>query len=167
MDARLSKLTVTTPSDLEIVLTRSFDAPAHLVFDCLTKVEHVRKWWGACEDSDESEATFEIDLRVGGKWRFVLFMGEKGHHGFHGEYREIVPPTRLVYTFIYEPFPDNGAIITVLLTERDGRTTLTETILHETREGRDDCLASGMETGASLSYDRLENVLLEMQGIRP
>lgn len=163
MDARLNKLMVTTPSDLELVLTRSFDAPAHLVFDCLTKVEHVRKWWG-CE---ESEATFDIDLRVGGKWRFVLFMAEQGRQGFHGEYREIVPPSRLVYTFIYEPFPDNGAIITVLLSERDGRTTLTEAILHETKQGRDDCIASGMDQGAATSYDRLENLLLEMQGIEP
>jgi uncharacterized protein YndB with AHSA1/START domain len=163
MDAILSKLAITTPSDLEVVLTRSFDAPAQLVFDCLTKVEHVRKWWGC----GESEATFDIDLRVGGKWRFVLFMGESERQGFYGEYREIVPPSRLVYTFIYEPFPDNGAIITVLLTERNGRTTLTETILHETKEGRDECLASGMEQGASTSYDRLENLLLEMQEAQP
>jgi uncharacterized protein YndB with AHSA1/START domain len=161
MDARLSKLTVTTPSDLEFVLTRSFDAPAHLVFDCLTKAEHVRRWWGGC---DESEATFDIDLRVGGKWRFVLFMGEQGQHGFHGEYREIVPPARLVYTFVYEPFPDHGALVTVLLNERDGRTTLTETVLHKTREGRDGHLSSGMEAGAARSYDRLEDVLAEIHG---
>jgi uncharacterized protein YndB with AHSA1/START domain len=159
MDARPNKLAITMPSDLELVLTRSFDAPARLIFDCLTKVEHVRKWWG-CGDS---EATFDIDLRVGGKWRFVLFMGEGGRQGFYGEYREIVPPSRLVYTFIYEPFPDNGAIVTVLLTERDGRTTLTETILHETKEGRDECLASGMEQGASQSYDRLESLLVVLE----
>lgn len=159
MDARLSKLAVTTPSDLEIVLTRSFDAPAHLVFDCLTKVEHVRRWWGGCEESDESEATFDIDLRVGGKWRFVLFMGEKGRHGFSGEYREILPPSRLVYTFVYEPFPDHGALVTVLLNEKNGRTTLTETVLHKTKEGRDGHLSSNMEVGAGLSYDRLEDLL--------
>lgn len=160
MDAILSKLGVTTPSDLELVLTRSFDAPAHLVFDCLTQVEHVRKWWGC----DETEATFDIDLRVGGKWRYVLFMAEHGQQGFHGEYREIVPPSRLVYTFIYELFPDNGAIITILLTEKNGRTTLTETILHETKRERDDCIASGMDKGAATSFDRLDALLLEMQG---
>ncbi|BCJ90690.1 hypothetical protein IZ6_14250 [Terrihabitans soli] len=159
MDAIFNKLAVTTPTDLEVVLTRSFDAPAHLVFDCLTKVEHVRKWWG-CE---ETEATFDIDLRVGGKWRFVLFMADLGQQGFHGEYREIVPPSRLVYTFIYEPFPDNGAIVTILLTERGGRTTLTETILHQTKQDRDNCLATGFDKGASTSYTRLENLLLEMQ----
>ena len=160
MDARLNKLAITLPSDLELVLTRSFDAPASLVFDCLTNVEHVRKWWGC----SESEATFEIDLRVGGKWRFVLFMSENERQGFYGEYREIVRPTRLVYTFIFEPFPDNGAIVTVLLTEINGRTTLTETILHETKQGRDDCLNSGMDQGASQSYDRLEDLLVELQG---
>jgi uncharacterized protein YndB with AHSA1/START domain len=162
MDAIMKKLAITTPSDLEIVLTRGFDAPAHLVFECLTKVEHVRNWWGGC---DESEATFDIDLRVGGKWRFVLFMDEHGRHAFNGEYREIVPPSRLVYTFVYEPFPDHGALVTVLLTERNGRTTLTETVLHQTKEGRDGHLGSNMETGAARSYDRLETLLLEMQGI--
>jgi uncharacterized protein YndB with AHSA1/START domain len=160
MDARTNPLTITTPSDLEIVMTRSFDAPAKLVFDCLTKVEHVRRWWGCAQ----AASSFDIDLRVGGKWRFVLMMGER-EHGFHGEYREIVPPARLVYTYIYEPFPDHGAIVTTLLEEKGGRTTLTETVLHKTRFGRDGHLNSGMEQGAAQSYDNLEILLRELEGV--
>jgi uncharacterized protein YndB with AHSA1/START domain len=162
MDGRLNRLTITTPSDFEIVLTRSFDAPAHLVFDCLTKVDHVRRWWGCAQGA----ASFDIDLRVGGKWRFVLMMGED-EHGFHGEYREILPPTKLSYTYIYEPFPDHGAMVTVLLEENGGRTTLTETVRHKTKFGRDGHLNSGMEQGAAQSYDNLEALLFEMQEIQP
>jgi uncharacterized protein YndB with AHSA1/START domain len=161
MDARnTSGLIITTPTDREIVLTRSFSAPRGLVFEAWTTPEHVRRWWGC----DKAAMTVcEIDLRVGGSWRYVLSAnGEE--HGFHGVYREVVAPARLVHTYIYEPMPQHGALNTVLFEERGGgRTTVIETVLHQTREARDGHLQSGMEGGATESMNRLEAYLETMK----
>ena len=102
---------VTTPTDCEITMTRLFDAPRHLVFEAMTKPEHVRRWWGILDDG-YSVPVCDIDLRVGGKWRFVG-QGPKGQApDFYGEYREIAPPDRLVYTEIFAPFPDVVSVVT-------------------------------------------------------
>jgi uncharacterized protein YndB with AHSA1/START domain len=146
----------TTPSDREFVMTRLFDAPRRLVFEAMTKPEHVRKWWGILDDKHSVE-TCEIDLRPGGKWRFV----GKGPHGaveFYGVYREIAAPDRLVFTEIYAPFPDTESVITSLLTEEGGNTRLTATCTYPSLAVRDMVLKTGMETGAAISYDRLEEV---------
>ena len=124
-----SGLIVTTPTDREIVLTRSFAAPRGLVFEAWTTPEHVRHWWG-CRDFPMTVC--EIDLRVGGAWRYVVSASDGDEHGFHGVYREIVAPARLVHTYIYEPMPQHGALNTVLFEERNGRTTVIETVLHQT-----------------------------------
>src|SRR5687768_6609922 len=113
---------VTTPSDREIRLTRLFDAPRELVFEAMTKPEHVRQWWGRLGEG-YSVPVCEIDLRPGGKWRFV----NRHPHGeavFYGEYREIAPPERLVFTEFYEPYPDAESVVTTVFSDENGKTRL-------------------------------------------
>jgi len=153
---------VTTPSDCEIVLTRLFDAPRQLVFDAMTKPEHVRRWWGCISDK-HSVTVCEIDLRPGGAWRFVHRGPEGEYPAFYGVYREIVAPDRLVYTEIFEPFPDGESVVTQVLTEDLGKTRLTLTALYPSKEVRDMVLKTGMESGAAISYDRLEDLVRELQ----
>ena len=149
--------TVTTPSDTDIVMTRVFDAPRHLVFEALTRPEHVRRWWGILDDK-HSVPVCEIDLRVGGAWRFVGRGPGGDIPAFYGEYREITPPERLVNTEFFEPFPDAGSLVTTVLTEEGGKTRVTVTASYPSKEVRDMVLQTGMEHGAAISYDRLEEV---------
>jgi uncharacterized protein YndB with AHSA1/START domain len=151
----------TTPSDREIVLTRLFDAPRQLVFDAMSKPEHVRRWWGRLDDR-HSVTICEIDLRVGGRWRFVG-RGPQGEFAFHGVYREIAAPERVVFTEIFEPFPDVESVVTSVLTEQGRKTRLTVTALYPSLEVRDSVLKTGMERGAAISYDRLEDLVAELQ----
>ena len=151
---------VTTPSDREITLTRLFDAPRELVFEAMTKPEHVRRWWGILND-EHSVPVCEIDLRVGGTWRYVG-RGPKGEYDFFGEFREISAPERIVYTENYAPFPDSSSVVTSLLTEENSKTRLTVTALYPSKEVRDMVIASGMERGAAISYDHLEKVAQEL-----
>ena len=153
----------TTPSDREIRLTRLFDAPRHLVFEAMTKPEHIKRWWG-CLDDGYSVPVCEVDLRPGGAWRFVN-RHPHGEAGFRGVYREITPPERLVYTEIYEPFPDAESVVTTILSEENGKTRLTVTASYPSRDVRDTVLKTGMERGAAISYDRLEEIARELQGI--
>jgi uncharacterized protein YndB with AHSA1/START domain len=148
---------VTLPSDTEILITRSFDAPAELVFKAWTTPELVKRWWGF----ETSEwLVCDIDLREGGGWRWVVREGDM-EVGFHGEYREIARPQRLVSTEVFEGFPDAGALNTMTLDEVDGVTTLTTLVQHETKEHRDGHIASGMESGMQVSFNRLEDVVRE------
>jgi uncharacterized protein YndB with AHSA1/START domain len=152
----------TTPSDREIVITRVFDAPRRLVFEAMTRPEHVKRWWGILDDR-YSVPICEIDLRVGGKWRFVG-RGPKGEGPeFYGEYREINPPGRVVFTEIYAAFPDTVSVITAELKEENGKTRLVATCVYPSIEVRDAVINSGMEKGAAISYDRLEEVASELQ----
>ena len=153
---------LTTPSDREITITRLFDAPRQLVFDAMTIPEHVRRWWGILDDK-HSVTVCEIDLRVGGAWRFVGRGPEGEIPAFYGVYREIAPPERLVYTEIFEPFPDAESIVTQLLTEEGGKTRLTVTSLYPSLDVREMVLKTGMEKGAALSYDRLDEVASRLQ----
>jgi uncharacterized protein YndB with AHSA1/START domain len=159
--ANSDTFTATTPSDREIVLTRLFDAPRHLVFEAMTRPEHVRRWWGILDDK-HSVPVCEIDLRPGGAWRFVG-RGPKGEYGFHGVYREIAPPDRIVFTEIYDPFPDVESVVTSIFTEENGKTRLTVKCLYPSVEVRDMVLGTGMAKGAAISYDRLEEVVAELQ----
>ena len=152
---------VTTPSDQDIRLTRLFDAPRHLVFEAMTKPEHVKRWWGRLGEG-YSVPVCEIDLRPGGTWRFVN-RHPKGEAAFYGEYREITPPSRLVFTEIFAPFPDSVSVVTAVFTEEGARTRLTVTARYPTLEVRDTVLASGMARGAGISYDRLEELVAELQ----
>lgn len=152
---------VTTPSDQEIRLTRLFNAPRQLVFEAMTKPEHVRRWWG-CLGDGYSVPVCEIDLRPGGKWRFVN-RHPRGEAAFHGEYQEIAPPDRLVFTEIFEDFPESPSLVTTEFTEERGQTRLTATIKYPSLEVRDMVIASGMASGAATSYDRLEDVVADLQ----
>jgi uncharacterized protein YndB with AHSA1/START domain len=149
-------LTVSTPSDLEIVMTRYFDAPRRLVWEASTKPEHLRHWWGPF---GYQMTVCEVDLRVGGSWRFVLDKPGGEPVGFRGVYREVSAPERMVFTFVYEPFPQHEAVVTLVFTEENGRTFMHETMLHSSREARDGHLMSGMEKGAASALDQLEALL--------
>jgi uncharacterized protein YndB with AHSA1/START domain len=153
---------VTTPSDREIRLTRLFDAPRNLVFEAMTKPEHVKQWWGCLADG-YSVPVCEIDLRPGGAWRFVNRTPKGQLVAFYGVYREIAPPERLVYTEIFEQFPDTESVVTAVFTEENGKTRLTVTALYPSLEVRDVVLKSGMEKGAAISYDRLEDVVSRLK----
>ncbi len=152
---------VTTPSDQEIQLTRLFDAPRQLVFDAMTKPEHVKQWWGRLGEG-YSVPVCEIDLRLGGAWRFVN-RHPKGEAAFHGEYREITPPSRLVFTEIFEEYPDVVSVVTTVFTEEAGKTRFTATVRYPSLDVRDMVLASGMARGAGISYDRLEDLVAKLQ----
>lgn len=154
--ARSGKLEVTLPSDTEILMKRVFDAPRHLVFETMTKPEYVRKWW-CCMDGFTMPVC-EIDLRVGGAYRYLMIAPDGSEIGFRGEYREIVVPERIVHTEIFEPYPDAGTLVTMTLEERDGKTHYQSLVQHQTKEHRDMHVASGMESGADLALDRLEEV---------
>jgi uncharacterized protein YndB with AHSA1/START domain len=156
MGARSSELTITTPSDQEIVMTREFDAPRDLVFEAHTSCEHMSRWWGPRK---YEFASCEIDFRPGGKWRIVHRGPEGEEYGFHGEYREIVPPERIVWTFEFEGFPGSVSVETLTLEEHDGKTTLTATSVYNTVEERDGMLQSGMEEGAKETMERLDEYL--------
>jgi len=153
--------TVTTPSDQEIRMTRLFNAPRHLVFEAMTKPEHVKQWWGRLGEG-YSVPVCEIDLRVGGAWRFVN-RHPQGEAAFYGEYREITPPSRLVFTEIFEQFPDSVSVVTTELTDEGGKTRMTATVRYPSLDVRDMVLASGMSTGAGISYDRLEDLVVALQ----
>lgn len=152
---------VSTPSDHEIVMTRLFNAPRQLVFEVMSKPEHVRRWWGNL-GAGYSVPVCEIDFRVGGKWRFVnAYPG--GEAAFHGVYREIDAPGRIVFTEIYEPFPDAESVVTSVLTEENGKTRLVATCAYPSKDVRDMVMSTGMEKGAASSYDRLEDLTQELQ----
>jgi uncharacterized protein YndB with AHSA1/START domain len=149
---------VTLPSDEEILITREFDAPRHLVYRAWTTPELVMQWWSGERGQMQ---VVEIDLRVGGRWRYVM-TAHGGHEvGFHGEFREIVPEARIVNTEVYEGVPDGDsdpALNIVTFTEADGRTTLELLTRVSSREVRDMILESGMEVGMQEQMDRLEGV---------
>ncbi len=152
-------LKITTPADRELAMTRVFDAPRHLVFEALTRPELVRCW--LLGPDGWSMPICEIDLKVGGAYRYVWRRDKDGSEmGMGGVFREVVPSERLVATEKFDQawYPGE-AVSTTVLTEQDGRTTLTQTVLYESREARDGVLKSGMETGVARSYDRLAELL--------
>ena len=159
--ANSDSFTVTTPSDSAIQMTRLFDAPRHLVFEAMSKPEHIKQWWGRLGEG-YSVPVCEVDLRVGGKWRFVN-RHPKGEAVFYGEYRELQPPGRIVFTEIFADFPDSVSVVTALLTEEGGKTRLTVTADYGTKELRDIVQSTGMTRGAAISYDRLEDLLATLQ----
>jgi uncharacterized protein YndB with AHSA1/START domain len=148
---------VSTPSDREIRITRIFAAPRHLVFEAMTKPEHIRNWWGRLGEG-YSVPVCEVDLREGGHWKFVNQTPKGDAATFYGVYRQIAPPERLVFTEIYAPFPDAESVVTAELTDEDGMTRLTVTSEYPSLDVRDAVLQSGMERGAAISYDRLEEI---------
>jgi uncharacterized protein YndB with AHSA1/START domain len=151
---------VTLPTDEQILITRDFDAPKHLVYKAWTTPELVKRWWSG----ERGEMTLaEIDLRVGGMWRYVMIAEGGFEVAFHGEYREIVPNERIVTTEVFEGMPDAAAVDTLTFTEVDGRTTLTVLVQHSSKEHRDAHANSGMEVGMQESMDRLEQVAISLR----
>jgi uncharacterized protein YndB with AHSA1/START domain len=144
-------LKVTTPTEREIVLTRVFDAPRNMVFDALTKPELLKRWYGP---RGWTLVVCEVDLKVGGSWRFVLRGPDGTDMGMRGVYREIAPPDRLVSTEAYDDYPGES-LATVVLVESGGKTTFTNTLLYPSRETRDAVINSGMEHGAAETFDKL------------
>lgn len=151
-------LKLTTPTEREIVMTRDFDAPRRLVFDAWTRPDLLKRWLGVF--GGWSLVVCEIDLKVGGAYRYVWRGPDGAEMGMRGVYREIVPPERLVATEKFdEPWYPGEALDTMVLVEQGGKTTLTTTVLYESREARDTALKSGMEQGVAASCNRLAEVL--------
>lgn len=165
-DERKAKLTL--PGDDRILVTREFDAPRHLVYRAWTTPELVARWWTAKRGS---AGEMEIDLRVGGRWRYAMETYDGQEVAFHGEYREVVPEERLVTTEVYEgaPLPPqeleaNATINTVTFAAQDGRTVVTMLTECPSPEVREMIVASGMEDGLQDALDLLEEVAGGLEG---
>jgi uncharacterized protein YndB with AHSA1/START domain len=154
---------VTLPTDTQILITRDFDAPKHLVYKAFTTPELIKRWWSG----ERGEVTsVELDLRVGGRWRYVMVANGGFEVAFHGEYREIVPDDRLVSTELFEGVPDatedDATLNTTTFAEVDGRTTLATLVECRSQEIRDMIVGSGMEGGMQEAMDRLEQVAISL-----
>jgi uncharacterized protein YndB with AHSA1/START domain len=153
-------VTLTMPSDKELVITAVLDAPRRIVFEACTKPEHVKQWWGPRR---MPLTVCQIDLRPGGAWRYATRDPENGNeYAWSGVYREIVPPERLVYTEGFEAMPGHDYLVTATLDEKDGKTTLTSRLQYKSVEDRDGHVNSGMEPGMRETYDRLGEHLAAM-----
>jgi uncharacterized protein YndB with AHSA1/START domain len=164
--ASSARARVTLPTDEQILIEREFDAPAHLVYKAFTTPELVKRWWHA----KRGQVTLvEIDLRVGGRWRYVMVTPEGAEVGFHGAYREIVPSERIVTTDIYEGLPegvsedDAATVNTATFTEAHGRTTLAILIQASNRVARDAIIDSGMEAGLQDALELLEQTAVSLR----
>ncbi len=152
---------LTLPTDTQILITRDFDAPKHLVYKAWTTPELVKRWWHA----KRGTATIaDIDLRVGGAWRWVMVTDDGIEVAFHGEYRELIPNERIVHTEVYEGAPGGEAVVVSLtFAEKDGRTTVTSLTETGTKEIRDMIIESGMEGGMQDAMDLLEEVAISLR----
>jgi len=153
-------LQVTTPSDREILMTRVFDAPRHLVFEAFTRPELLKRWFGP---RGHNLTVCEVDFRVGGRWRFVIRDPDGNDMGMRGVYREIDAPVRIVHTESFDGSSDGReAIVTTVFTQQGGKTTVRITVLSPSKAVRDAVIASGMEHGAAETYDKLAELLAAM-----
>jgi len=150
---------VTLPTDTTILITREFAAPRHLVYRAWTTPELVKRWWSGNRGKVTSA---EVDLRVGGTWRWVMVTDHGFEVAFHGVYRELKTNERIVCTEVYEGFPDGEAVNTITFTEVNGRTTLTVLVEHSCQEHRDGHINSGMEGGMQEAMDHLEQVAISL-----
>ena len=161
MPATSGTAVLTLPSDTEILMVREFDAPKHLVYHAYTTPELVKRWWAGKRGN---VTVAEIDLRVGGRWRYAMVAEGGFEVAFHGEYREIVPNEKLVNTEIFEGAPEAGAAVVTCTFEEieDGRTRLSMLTAVDSKEIRDTIIATGMETGAQEGLDILEQIAIEL-----
>ena len=162
MDVMTSSHTavVTLPADTQILITREFAAPKHLVYQAWTTPDLIKRWWSG----DRGEVTsVEVDLRVGGTWRYVMTANAGFEVAFHGEFREIVPNERIVSTEVYEGMPDGEALDTATFSDVDGRTMLTIVMQLANKQDRDAIINSGMEGGMQEAYDHLEQVAASLR----
>ena len=158
---KVGALEISTPTDRDIVMTRTFDAPRAMVWDALTRPELVKRWLGAMRGW--TMTVCDIDLRVGGRYRYV-WRHEKGNEmGMGGEYREVAKPERIVNTEKFdEAWYEGEAVGTIVLTENAGRTTLSETVRYQSKAVRDGVIAGPMAEGVAKSFDKLEELLAAM-----
>ena len=156
-------LMMSTPTDREVVLTRIFNAPRQLVFEAWTNPRYLARWWG---QPGSTLRVCEVDLRPGGLWRFAQSGTDGNEYAFHGEYREVVRPERLVYTFTFdaEDWRERAVLVRLTFEDQKGKTKFTQIILHKTAEDRDKYLRAGMERGAAASYDKLAEHLATQLG---
>jgi uncharacterized protein YndB with AHSA1/START domain len=151
---------VTLPADTQILITREFAAPRHLVYQAWTTPDLIKRWWAG----KKGEVTVaDVDLRVGGRWRFVMVTNGAFEVAFHGEYREIVPNERIVTTEVYEAVPGDGVLNIVTFTEKEGRTTLELLAECPSKEIRDMIIDSGMESGMQEGWDLLEQIAMSLR----
>jgi uncharacterized protein YndB with AHSA1/START domain len=151
---------VTLPTDTQVLITREFDAPRHLVYRAWTTPDLIKRWWSG----DRGEVTsIEVDLRVGGAWRYVMTANQGFEVAFHGEYQEVVPDERIVSTEIFEGAPDAAAVTTTSFAEQDGRTTVSILVQHSSQEHRDLHVNSGMEDGLQEAMNHLDQVVASLR----
>jgi uncharacterized protein YndB with AHSA1/START domain len=158
------KAVVTLPTETQILIVREFDAPKHLLYRAYTEPDLIKRWWSGQRGAVVSA---EVDLRVGGNWRYVMTANGGFEVAFHGTYREIVPNERIVTTEVFEGAPvenedEDAALNFVTFEEADGRTTLTTLVECHTQEVRDIIIESGMESGMQEAMDRLEQVAISL-----
>jgi uncharacterized protein YndB with AHSA1/START domain len=156
IDSTQRETTLTLPSDLELAMQRVFSAPASTLFDVWTKPEHVRKWYGV---RSTTVTVCDIDLRVGGKWRWVVTKPQGMEIAFSGVFREIDPPHRLQRTERFEAMPGSESIVTLTFDEKDGQTTFTMHMLFNSKAERDGCLHSGMDLGVKECFQKIDELL--------
>lgn len=155
--AAMNQTSMVLKGDRELVIVRSFSAPARIVFDAWTRADLVKRWW-APRSRGVSIVGCDADVRVGGKYRYVLWRDAGQELVFSGAYTEVTPPSRLVYSQFFEPFPD-GAVVTVTFEEQGGRTRLVAHELYPSKEARDGAIASGMEQGMRETMEQLEQLV--------
>ena len=156
IDTVQRETTITLPSDREIVMQRVFNAPARTLFEVWTNPEHVKKWYGV---RSTTVTVCDIDLRVGGKWRWVVTKPQGMEIAFSGVFLEIDPPRRLQKTEVFEAMPGAECLVTLSFDEKDGQTTLTSNMLFKTKADRDVCLKSGMDLGVRECYQKIDEIL--------
>jgi len=154
-----SKATLEVRSDVEVVMSRVFDAPRAMLFKVYTDAQHIPHWWGPRRLKTTVD---KLELRVGGTWRFVQHDVNGKQFAFSGEFKEVVEPSRLVYTFEFEAMPGHVIVETVTFEENRGKTTVTATALFQNILDRDGMLNSGMEEGATESWDRIAELLAKL-----
>ena len=165
MIASDNKFKVTKPSDRELEMTRTLDAPRELIFKTMLDPDLIPRWWGPRRYSTVVD---KMDVRVGGKWRFANRAADGTEYWFNGEYREIVPPERVVQTFEFEPMAGHISVDTLTLEDiGGGRTRVRVRSVFASKEDRDAVLQTDMESGANETYDRLAEILAERQHVSP
>ena len=158
--AKNNKLVLTTPSDKEVLLTRVVNAPPDVAFKAFTDPELIPKWWGP---RDMTTTVDKMEVRPGGKWRFIQHDQQGKEFAFNGEYSEVVPNQKIVNTFEFEPMAGHISVEHITFQEMDGKTKVTDLVKYDSKADRDGMLQTGMEEGAAETWDRFEELLAEME----
>jgi uncharacterized protein YndB with AHSA1/START domain len=151
--------TLTLPSDREILMTKKFEAPREVVWEEITDPDLIPRWWGFARDTTEVK---KMDVRKGGHWQFITHTSGGEVVDFHGTYREVVAPEKLVYSFLFGDMPEGDGFVEITLIEKDGVTELRDRGVFNSKEERDAVIATGMESGARETYERLSELVAGM-----